>query len=507
MEMKLKKQMSLGVGLSYLSIIIKLATGLMYSPILLHSLGQSQYGVYSLCTSFIGYLTILNAGVNAAYIRFYVQEKTIREENVKRLNGIFFKIFIGLSILALGSGLLISNFSSIIFGSKLTGEEYVLARKCLRLLSLSTSIEIFTCIFSSFIIANERFIFAKIVDIVVSVLYPCISVPLLFRGADCDSIILVHLGISTLTLLIELLYCRKVLKIRFIFEKTDSIFLRNVIQFVGFIFLQSILDQLNWQIDKYILARTHGTAEISIYTVGSTFNNYFLTIGAAASSVFIAEINRAVALKDENRINKLFRKTSQIFTYFFMYFLIAFLIFGNIFILRWAGFEYVKSFTVGWMLMVPVSIVLIIGTAQDIARARNKHQMLICISLVVCVLNALISIPLSINWGAVGSAFGTFLAEMIICFIVCPIYYYKEVNLNIGDIVSDFIRFLPGILIPISFGYLITFTGVLKATYFSIILYGVIYTILYGVSILFFSMNKKDREIWLRLVIGGKKDD
>ena len=43
MEMKLKKQMSLGVGLSYLSIMIKLATGLMYSPILLHSLGQSQY--------------------------------------------------------------------------------------------------------------------------------------------------------------------------------------------------------------------------------------------------------------------------------------------------------------------------------------------------------------------------------------------------------------------------------------------------------------------------------
>ena len=31
-------------------------------------------------------MTILNAGVNAAYIRFYVQEKTLHEENISYLN-------------------------------------------------------------------------------------------------------------------------------------------------------------------------------------------------------------------------------------------------------------------------------------------------------------------------------------------------------------------------------------------------------------------------------------
>ena len=72
-----RKQMSLGVILSYISIAVRLLAGILYTPILLHTLGQSQYGVYSLCISFIGYLTILNAGVNAAYIRFYVQEKTV----------------------------------------------------------------------------------------------------------------------------------------------------------------------------------------------------------------------------------------------------------------------------------------------------------------------------------------------------------------------------------------------------------------------------------------------
>ena len=80
--MNRRKQISMGVVLSYISIIVKLATGILYTPIMLSSLGQSQYGVYSLCVSFIGYLTILNAGVNAAYVRFYVQEKTINEKGV-----------------------------------------------------------------------------------------------------------------------------------------------------------------------------------------------------------------------------------------------------------------------------------------------------------------------------------------------------------------------------------------------------------------------------------------
>ena len=72
MEKETKKQMSAGVVLSYLVILIQFLTGLVYTPIVLRSLGQSQYGVYSLCASFMGYLTIMNSGANAAYIRFYV---------------------------------------------------------------------------------------------------------------------------------------------------------------------------------------------------------------------------------------------------------------------------------------------------------------------------------------------------------------------------------------------------------------------------------------------------
>ena len=500
-----KKQMSLGVALSYISIAVKMLSGILYTPIVLHSLGQSQYGIYSLCISFIGYLTILNAGVNAAYIRFYVQEKVKDERNVESLNGLFKRIFLILSAIGLVGGLLLSVLAPAIFGSKITPNEYDLARRCFILLAFTISVEIYTCLYKSFITANEEFIFGKSIDIIGAILAPVVTIPFLLNGFDCTAIISVRLGVSVLVLLLCVFFCRKKLSIHFRYEKQENALIRNISQFIGFIVVQSIIDQLNWQIDKFILARTHGTSEISIYTVGSTLNNYYMLIGAAVSGVFIAQINRLVASNDNEGLNRLYRKMCKLFTYLIMLIILAYIIFGRAFVARWAGNTYQSSYTIGWMLMTPVTWVLINGLGQDTARAKNKHQMLIILNLSVCILNVFVSIPLAIKWGAVGSALGTFIAEIVICLIVTPIYYIKILDLRIKDVVIDFSRFLPGIVLPIAFGITINHFGILKSTYGSIAVWGMVFVIIYAASVWLLSMNKEDRKLVIGIVKKGKK--
>lgn len=500
MDAKTKKQMSLGVALSYVSIAVRLASGLVYAPIMLHSLGQSQYGVYSLCTSFAGYLTIFNAGVNAAYIRFYVQGKALHGGGVDKLNGLFFRIFLALSAFAFAGGMLVAQSSPAIFGSKITVDEHGLVRGCFTLLSFVTAVEIFTCMFKSFLMANEEFIFAKCTDILSAVIQPAIAAPLLLHGAGCMAVIAVHLGVAAAVLLLDAAFCCKKMRITFAFARVDEGLVRNIGQFVGFILLQSIFDQLNWGIDKFILARVQGTAEISIYSVGGTFNSYYFTIGAAVSGVFIAEINRAAARGDDERIHRLFRKTCKLFTYLIGFIMAAFLSFGDLFIRRWAGGGYKKAFTVGWLLMLPVTGVLITGIAQDIVRAKNKHQALILINFGVCVANAIISVPLAKGWGAVGSAFGTFLAEIVICFIVNPIYYKKCIHLHMGVVGRDFLRYLPGVIPPALYVAAIRMFGLVEASYASIAAYGLVFTAIYAVSVWFLSMDRGDRVEVLRFI-------
>ena len=495
MEIETKKQMSAGILLSYSVIIVQVLSGLLYTPIVLRSLGQSQYGVYSLCTSFMGYLTIMNAGVNAAYVRFYVQTKVKDEKRVPGLNGIFLKIFVILAFVALIGGWIIGIFSPQIFGDKISAEEYELVRQCFRFLAMNSSVQVLNCVFSSIIIANERFIFGKFVNLIVAVFNPVIVTPFLLCGYNCVIIIVVHIGMSIVALVLNAIFCFRVFHTKFYLKYKDITLLKDIAQFSGFIVLQAIMDQLNWQIDKFILARTRGTGDISLYSVGATFNTYFLTFSGALSGAFIAQINKLQALNESKKINDLFIKSSRIFAYLVWLIMSAYIIFGQQFVIRWAGKEYELSYSVGLLLMLPVTLALTMGLGQDIARAKNKHQLQIVINVSVCIINALISIPLAIMWGAIGSAIGTFVAEIIICCIIQPIYYKRILDLDIKQFFIEMCKILRGLVIPIIYGIIVCCIHIVKPIYGSIGIYGAIYVIIYAVSMYLFAMNDQEKKL------------
>ncbi len=494
-ENESKKQISAGVILSYLVIIVQIVTGLLYTPVVLKTLGQSQYGVYSLCISFLGYLTIMNSGANAAYIRFYVQTKEKSPGNLSKLNGIFAKIFLLMAVISLFIGMIISDFSYDIFGDKINGEEYALVKECFRFLSITASIQVVNCIFSSLVISNEKFIFAKIVNLIVVILNPMLTLPFLLNGYSCVVIIVVQLTMMLFSLGGNVYFCFKKLDVKFDFKYNDITLLKRILCFAGFIVLQSVMDQMNWQIDKFILARTHGTTEISLYSLGANFNNYYMTFSAALSSVFIAQINKLHARDDAEGINSLFVKSSRIFTYFVWLFISAYLVFGRQFIIRWAGDEYAESYWIGAFIMLPVTLSLMMGLAQDIARAMNKHHIQVLINFAICIVNVLISIPLAIKWGAKGAAIGTFFAESCMCVLVEPIYYRKVLGLNIWDLMCKLCEIIPGILIPILYGVYLNYFDIIKEDYSSILFLGMTYVCIYFISMWFLSMNNSEKII------------
>lgn len=495
LEKESKKQISAGVLLSYLVILVQFATGLLYTPVVLKTLGQSQYGVYSLCISFLGYLTIMNSGANAAYIRFYVQTKEKDPNRLSNLNGIFAKIFFLLAIISLFCGAIISNFSYDIFGDKINSEEYELVKLCLLFLSFTAAVQVVNCIFSSLVISNEKFIFAKTMNLIVVILNPLLTLPFLLNGYSCVSIVVVQLIMTLLSLGGNAYFCFKKLNAKFDFRYNDITLLKRILYFAGFIVLQSIMDQMNWQIDKFILARTHGTTEISLYSVGANFNNYYMTFSAALSSVFIAQINKLHARNDTDGINSLFIKSGRVFTYFVWLFMSAYIIFGKQFIVRWAGLEYEESYWIGMLIMLPVTASLMMGLAQDIARAMNKHHIQVLINFAICIVNVLISIPLSIKWGAKGAAIGTFLAEICMCVLIEPIYYRKVLGLNIWDLICKLGRIIPGIMIPLLYGFYLNFLGIIKTEYSSVLLLGLTYACVYFISMWLLAMNYSEKVI------------
>ena len=78
-------QLKGGALLSYVSIFLTNIIGLILTPFIIRSLGSAEYGLYTMIGAYIGYMSVLDFGLNNTVIRFiakYNAEKDKKgEEN------------------------------------------------------------------------------------------------------------------------------------------------------------------------------------------------------------------------------------------------------------------------------------------------------------------------------------------------------------------------------------------------------------------------------------------
>ena len=73
-------QLKKGALLSYLTIFLTNGIGLVLTPFMIHELGDSEYGLYTLIGSLIGYISVLDFGLNNTIIRFVSKYRALEDK-------------------------------------------------------------------------------------------------------------------------------------------------------------------------------------------------------------------------------------------------------------------------------------------------------------------------------------------------------------------------------------------------------------------------------------------
>ncbi|MGU9380699.1 lipopolysaccharide biosynthesis protein [Clostridium perfringens] len=489
-------QLKLGVILSYIGMIAQNLISIIYTPIMLRLLGQSQYGLYNLVFSVVSYLGLLSFGFGSAYIRYYSKYKTRDDkEGIARINGMFMIIFLCISLITLLAGVvLVSNVQNI-FKDGLTLNEIDIARVLMILMVINIAISFPASVFDSNITVNEKYVFQRLLNLAKSILNPFLTLPLLLMGYKSISLIIVTSILTVLTLIINMWYCFKKLKIRFLFKNFDFSLMKEMGIFSFFIFINMIVDQINWNVDKFLLGMFSGTVGVAIYSVGGQINSYYLTFSTSISSVFIPKVHRIVEETKDNRVlTELFTKVGRIQFIVLSFILTGFIFFGEYFIKVWAGEGYINSYYIALILIIPVTIPLIQNLGIEIQRAKNLHKFRSILYLVIAILNVFISIPLCKLFGGIGAAIGTALSLIIGNGIVINIYYNNKVGLDIKYFWKEIIKFFPALFLPILVGISIKY--LIGINSISVFILGVlIYSIIFAVSMWFLGLNDYEKEL------------
>lgn len=428
-----------GTLLSYVQLLLNLCIGIVYTPIMLHYLGQSEYGVYSVATAVISFLTMLDLGFGQTLVRFYVKYKAEdRQEQADRCAGAFLLMYLVLGLVALAIGLMLANsFLPLLFGQKFTLTELDTLRGVLSVLVLNLALSLPLSVFSSLITAHERFVFAKGANIVSTLLtYGGILVVLLM-GHKSLAMAVVTTVVSVAVKGFLAWYCVAGMKVKLTFGKPDKPMLQSIFAFSFFIFLNILIDQLYASTDKFLLGALCGTTAVTVYTVGVQFNGSFQQLSTAISGVFLPQVTRMYAegAKGED-FSPLFLRIGRLQYVLLSFVLTGFLAFGRQFIgLLTAGSlsetEVTRAFVIAAIIMVPGIVPLSQNVGMTITQAMNKHRFRSLSYLVLAILNVAISIPLCRQWEGVGAAIGTTLALFAGQYAMMNWYYHKKIGLDI----------------------------------------------------------------------------
>lgn len=495
-------QLKWGALLSYVQMALSLLIGLIYTPVMLRLLGQSEYGLYNTVSSTISTLSILNLGFGASYIRYYAQyKKEQQDEKIRKLNGLFLMIFSVIGAIALVCGLILTFHLEYVFDTGLTRAEYETAQVLMLLLTGNLAISFPMSVFSSIISAHERYIVLKIIGLIRTVVSPLVTLPLLLMGYRSIAVVAVTVALSFFADLINLYYVIFVLKCRISFARPEKGLFRDMLVYTSFIALNMIVDQINWNVDKILLARFKGTIFVSIYAIGYTLFSYYDSFSKAISGVFTPRIHRIV---NETRHDMTFqrRELTDIFVrvgriQFLILGLIAsgIVFFGKPFIVSWwAGKGYEDSYYVALLLILPASIALIQNLGIEIQRAENRHQFRSIVYLVMAAVNLILSIILCQKYGAVGCAIGTAVSLIVANGLIMNWYYHKKCNIDILCFWKNILRMSLGMILPIIIGLLINkFFDLSHPVIFVVAVGG--YTLAYCISMWFIGMNDYEKSL------------
>lgn len=493
----MKNEIKLGSFLSYMQMALSIIIGLIYTPVMINLLGQSEYGLYNTVVSIISMLSLLSFGFNSGYIRFYARYcKENNKEKIYKLNGLFLIIFVVIGIISFACGIYLSGNLELIFKNGLTEEEYGIARILMVISAISLALSFINSVFTSIILAHEKFVFQKLINIVTVVIGPMITLPILLMGYRSIALVSVSLFLTCVSIIINIYYVLLKLKQKFWFSNIEKKLFLELFSYTIFIFLNMVIDQINWNIDKLLLGRFQGTTAVAIYSVGFALYSYYQSFSVSVSNVFTPRIHKIVnstiedSYEQKLQLTSLFIKVGRIQFLILGLIVTGFIFFGRIFIVKiWTSMDYNDSYYIALLLMVPATIALIQNLGIEIQRAENKHQFRSIVYTLMAAINLCISVALCRVYGAIGCAIGTAFSLILANGLIMNVYYHKRCNIDILLFWRNIAKLSCGMLIPILCGVaMVAFLPYVNIGIY--ILEIIIYTIIYILSMYMIGMNQ-----------------
>lgn len=421
-----------GVILGYVLVLAETVVSFVYTPLLLGFVGESEYGLYQLIGSIAAYLNILESMLTSGSLRFYCAKKAAGDdEGAARILGVSRVIYRATAVLVTLLFLALVPIFRVLYAQSLTETEISEGMWMLGVMCATICVNLVMYVYAVVIMAHERFVFLKLMEIAKTVIQPFIVIAIISRVPYALTICVVLLALTCAFWAVKYAYARIKVGFSITLEGATRADYKQIVGFSGIVAIGMVGDIVFAKSGQLVTGALLSTASVTVYSIGYQVYSAYSQLGRAITSVFLPHVTQLVRQEDGlARVEDLWVRTGRVVWFVLLAILSAFVCYGQEFMGIWVGEGYEESYLIAIIVMAAFIPELTQSLGITILQAIDRYRFKAVLYCASAVAGLLLAIPFVEAMGVAGAAVSTAIVQLVCSGLIMACYYDCRIGLH-----------------------------------------------------------------------------
>lgn len=395
------------IGTNYLRMVVALFVGLVLTPIMVHTLGDTGYGLWVTIFALTGYFGLMDQGLRPSLVRYVSRHQAESDElALSRTLSTAAALYGSVGLLTLvATAIVAANFASWFA----IGAEHVETARVVVLVSgLSLALGFPLGVFGATLSGLQRYDIANTIGIGIALLRVTAFIAVLRLGGGIVELAWCSLALNLLGHGISYACVRRLLPdVTFSVRHVERATLQRIGSYSGYAFVGALATVITFQTDALVITGFLGAAAVTPFALAASLVGQSRTLVQSATWVLSPTASEMETRGERHRLREMMISGSKYGVLISWPVLLAFLVFGPNVLTTWVGERYAHAAGLLAILTVPTMFALPQSAASSVLFGIGRHRGVVALSL----LNAGVNLGLSLLWvkpyGLAGVAWGT----------------------------------------------------------------------------------------------------
>lgn len=436
---------------NYVGIAGTIVIAFLLSPFLVHSLGDTKYGIWSVISALTGYMALLDLGVSSAMAKYVARYKALKDyHSLNRViaSGLTIMIVVGTLLVVFSPFIALAIVRLVGFDDSLADTVHTL----ILIGSLDICIFVITGVLVGSMYGFQRFEIINAVNLLVALLKAVLFYYALSNGYGLVAMGIVSLVGNILAGILLYVGLRKTEpEVQINLVKTERATVVSIFHYSRFTFLSMVAMQLVYYSDAFVIGYFMSAAAITYYTIPWSLSEYTNKLTLAIAQTFTPVFSQQDATQGNQEIYQTYVTGTKFMLLISNLLCVGVLVLGYYFLSIWMGPVYAEKCST--VLSIMFFTQLVKGPqllSYGILLATSRHRIFSFYNFGFSLLNLVLSIFLIQRYGLVGVAIGTAITQIIFYGIITPFLTSRVLESSLWAYCRDtYLRSIPSTIVLI----------------------------------------------------------